>query len=292
MYSVSVIIPVYNSVNFLKRAVLSVIDQKQVSEIILVDDASSDESLKLCYKLQEKSSKIQVQTHPEKKNKGLAATRNRGLEFATGEWIQFLDADDELLPGKIQAQLDLLDQAERKIPFIVGNSIDVFSDGRRHYNRFIADPWIGLICSKLGNSCANLFNHAVIKEVGFFDANLRTSEEYDLMFRIMKLGYMPIFDLSFLTLIYKTTGSLSRGEQHRQTLIRNWVNLRLGIRDFLISKSRFGAKEAYHYSAYMGMFYDNFQLEFHPSINRFYYKLFMIKRDFKSVIKQRILRHG
>jgi glycosyltransferase involved in cell wall biosynthesis len=290
--SVSIIIPVFNSAAFLERAVRSALVQIGVKEIILVDDGSQDDSLALCHQLRAESRKIQVHTHPEKNNKGLAATRNRGLEFAAGDWIQFLDADDELLPGKIQAQLDLLGQAGKAIPFIVGNSIDVFSDGRRHFNRFFSDPWIGLMCSKLGNSCANLFKHAVLKEVGFFDANLRTSEEYDLMFRIMKLGYIPLYDPSFLTMIYKTNGSLSRGEQHRQTLIRNWVNLRLGIRDFLISKGRFGAKEAYHYSAYMGMFHDNFQLEFHPSINRFYYKLFLIKRDFKSVIKRRILRHG
>lgn len=288
---VSVIIPVYNSENFLQRAVSSALIQEHVNEIIIVDDGSQDESLALSYQLRELSSKIQVYTHPNKNNLGLAATRNRGLEFVTGDWVQFLDADDELLPGKILAQVNLIQKSEIKIPFIVGNSVDVFEDSRKHLNRFFTDPWIGLFCSKLGNSCSNLFEISVLKEVGYFNSSLRTSEEYDLMFRIMKLGYLPKYDSSFLTLIYKTTGSLSRGEQHRQTMILNWVNLRLQIRDFLVSQGKFGSKETYYYSAYMGMFHNSFKQEYHPSINRLYYMLFLLKQNLKTIFKRKLIQH-
>ena len=287
---VSVIIPIFNASSFLERAVDSALNQEYVHEIILVDDGSQDNSLNLCEELKSISPKIQVRTHPEKNNKGLAATRNRGLEFATGDWIQFLDADDELLPRKIHTQLELIYKSGNQIPFIVGNSIDVFSDGRKHFNQFFSDPWIGLICSKLGNSCSNLFNHSVLKEVGFFDSALRTSEEYDLMFRIMKLGYMPVYDPSFLTLIYKTAGSLSRGEHHRQIMIQNWVNLRLEIRAFLVARGIFGSREAFYFSSYMGMFHEKFKLRFHTSINRLYYIFFLVRLRLKSIIYKKLLR--
>jgi glycosyltransferase involved in cell wall biosynthesis len=289
---VTIIIPVYNAVSFLERSVRSAIAQDGVKEIFLIDDGSKDNSLSLCYKLQSLSPKIQVHTHPENNNKGLAATRNRGLEFVTAEWVQFLDADDELLPKKIYNQLELIRRSHTQIPFIVGNSIDVFSEGRRHSNKSFSDSWIGLICSKLGNSCSNLFNYSVLKEVGFFDANLRTSEEYDLMFRIMIKGYLPGYDPNYLTLIYKTAESLSRGEQHRQTMITNWIFLRLKIREFLISQGKFGIKEIYYYSAYMGMFHNKFKLIFPSSINRFYYRLFLYKQDLKALFKKILFLYG
>lgn len=285
MISVSVIIPVFNASSFLKRAVDSALKQDYVHEIILVDDGSVDDSLILCEKLKLESSKIQVYQHPEKNNKGLAATRNRGLEFVTGDWIQFLDADDELLPNKIKSQIEVVHKSGNTIPFVVGNSIDVFSDGRRHYNHFFKDIWAGLICSKLGISSANLFNYSVIKKAGFFDSSLRTSEEYNLMFKVMKLGYIPVYDSNFLTLIYKTEGSLSRGEQHRKTVIDNWLSLRIEIRNFLISKRMYSIKYDFYYSAYVGKFHKNYDIDFHPSINKLYYRLFEIILNLRSFFK-------
>src|SRR5690349_9528715 len=87
---ISVVIPVYNSERFLPEAVGSVrAQQNKVSEIIIVDDASTDGSADVAYAL---GSDITVIRNYE--NMGPAASRNRGIQAASGSLIAFLDADD------------------------------------------------------------------------------------------------------------------------------------------------------------------------------------------------------
>lgn len=89
---ISIIIPIYNVEKYLERCVNSVINQtfKNI-EIILVDDGSTDGSGELCEKIKERDERIIVY---HKKNGGLGSARNYGLDFATGEYILFLDSDD------------------------------------------------------------------------------------------------------------------------------------------------------------------------------------------------------
>jgi glycosyltransferase involved in cell wall biosynthesis len=94
MVNVSVIIPCFNVENFVFHAVNSVLNQSlRNSEIIIVDDGSTDETLKLIQQLSEQSKRIKIIT---KSNGGLSTARNEGLLAATGEYIVFLDGDDWL----------------------------------------------------------------------------------------------------------------------------------------------------------------------------------------------------
>lgn len=89
---VSVIIPVFQSEKYLLRCVESVLKQTYSEiEIILLDDGSSDNSLSICEKLAEEDVRIKVFHHD---NIGVAATRNKGLDYAMGQFILFLDSDD------------------------------------------------------------------------------------------------------------------------------------------------------------------------------------------------------
>lgn len=89
---ISVIIPVYNVEKYLKKCVDSVINQKyQNLEIILVDDGSPDNCPAICDEYKKKDKRIKV---IHKANGGIASTRNRGLEMATGKYITFIDSDD------------------------------------------------------------------------------------------------------------------------------------------------------------------------------------------------------
>ena len=105
--SISVIIPVFNNGSALQRAIDSCLNQiYQPSEIILVDNNSTDNSSELI--------SSNVNSHPElikalkETQPGANAARNAGIKLARGTWIQFLDADDELEPQKIQNQVDLI----------------------------------------------------------------------------------------------------------------------------------------------------------------------------------------
>jgi len=97
---VSVIIPVYNVQDYLKRCIESILMQSYTNlELILVDDGSSDESANICDFYEKKDSRVRT-IHQE--NHGQAYARNRGLDIAKGEWISFVDSDDWIEPTMIE----------------------------------------------------------------------------------------------------------------------------------------------------------------------------------------------
>lgn len=89
---VSIIVPVYNVEKYLKQCIDSIINQTYINtEIILIDDGSTDNSGKICDDYAKKDNRIKV---IHKKNEGISATRNRGIDEAYGEYISFVDSDD------------------------------------------------------------------------------------------------------------------------------------------------------------------------------------------------------
>jgi len=104
---ISVIVPVYNMERYLEKCLDSITGQSyQNLEIILVDDASSDNSGKICDRYAAKDGRIKV-IH-RAKNGGLSAARNSGLDIATGEYLGFADSDDWLEKDMYQFLLDNL----------------------------------------------------------------------------------------------------------------------------------------------------------------------------------------
>lgn len=90
----SIIIPVYNAAKYLQRSVESVLSQdSEEFELILVDDGSTDKSAEICDEYAHNDIRVKVY-HQE--NKGASVARNKGIELASGEWITFIDADDEV----------------------------------------------------------------------------------------------------------------------------------------------------------------------------------------------------
>lgn len=91
---ISVIVPIYNTANYLDRCVESLVGQTyKYVEIILVDDGSKDDSLQICEKWAQQDGRIQVITQS---NKGVSSARNTGIRNATGDYLILLDSDDWL----------------------------------------------------------------------------------------------------------------------------------------------------------------------------------------------------
>lgn len=104
---VSVIMPVYNAANTLKRSVRSVQAQDWADwELILIEDGSRDGSAEICASLVASDPRIRLVQ--QKGNTGAAAARNAGIRIARGRYIAFLDADDEWLPEKLSRQLSFM----------------------------------------------------------------------------------------------------------------------------------------------------------------------------------------
>ena len=103
---VSIIIPCYNAEQYVAEAIQSALDQTYPNcEIIVIDDGSTDGSLDV---IKTFSDRVRWETGP---NRGGCVARNRGLELARGEWIQFLDADDRITPEKIESQIQIVRKA-------------------------------------------------------------------------------------------------------------------------------------------------------------------------------------
>lgn len=97
MSKISIIIPVYNSEKYLRECLDSVLIQTYKNiEIIIVNDGSKDESLKICREYKIKDNRIRI---IDKKNEGASIARNIGIESAVGEYILFVDADDWIEPN-------------------------------------------------------------------------------------------------------------------------------------------------------------------------------------------------
>lgn len=104
METVSVLIPCYNNERFVGNAIESALEQTwPCCEVIVVDDGSTDNSLSVAKEYEPEG--VQVIHQP---NRGPSSARNRALKAATGEYIQYLDADDFLDPEKIKAQVQAL----------------------------------------------------------------------------------------------------------------------------------------------------------------------------------------
>ncbi|PJJ64260.1 glycosyltransferase family 2 protein [Chryseobacterium geocarposphaerae] len=109
---ISVIIPVYNAENYVTQAVESALQFDEVFEVILVEDKSPDNALEVCRNLENKYERVKLFQHPDKENHGAGASRNLGIEKATGDFIAFLDADDYYLPNRFDAEKKLFENQE------------------------------------------------------------------------------------------------------------------------------------------------------------------------------------
>lgn len=106
--------PAYNCAAYVEEAVDSILRQGVENiEVIVVDDASTDNTLQLLQRLAQEDTRVKVLT--SKQNSGQGACRNRGVGEARGRYLAFLDSDDLWLPGKLAQQIDFLKQ--RKLAF-------------------------------------------------------------------------------------------------------------------------------------------------------------------------------
>ena len=132
---ISVIITVYNRENFIGKAIGSILDQTDVeTEIIIIDDGSTDNSLAICNEYASKADNIRV-IHQE--NGGLEKARNTGLDNAHGKYIVFLDDDDVMTPGSLKVMFDAAEAND--VDFVTGNFERVSESGEKHSDSYMPE---------------------------------------------------------------------------------------------------------------------------------------------------------
>ncbi len=179
---VSVVIPTYNNAGTLAEAVASVRAQNWPElEIIVVDDGSTDHTPEALKALTGPDLRIIRQA-----NAGPAAARNAGIAEANREWVAFLDADDIWLPGKLDAQFDALSRRP-DARFCFTDSVVRYLDGTEELRacRTTDQPLFReLLSGNLLGTPTMLVHGTCFRDVGVFDPELRTGEDWDLWLRL------------------------------------------------------------------------------------------------------------
>jgi GT2 family glycosyltransferase/Flp pilus assembly protein TadD/MoaA/NifB/PqqE/SkfB family radical SAM enzyme len=194
---VSVIVPTFNRPEMLKETLKSILDQTYATfEIIVVNDYGEDVS----NVVNDLNPRGNIRYIRHETNKGLAAARNTGIKSAKGKYIAYLDDDDMFFPDHLQTLVDLLGHSEFKVAYtdafrahqkkVNGRYVVVKRDVPYSfdfdYDRILTDNFVPVLCFMHEKSC--------LDEVGLFDEELTTQEDWDLWIRMsrkFKFAHIP-----------------------------------------------------------------------------------------------------
>jgi glycosyltransferase involved in cell wall biosynthesis len=185
---VSVVIPTRDRLEFLRRAVDSVLAQSEPDlELIVVDDASSDGTAAYLAQLGGADGRVRMVRNPHAK--GGAGARNDGIRHSRGEWVAFLDDDDEWLPTKLERQLRALRGNAAAVACSCSYTKHLHS---RWAQAVVVPPRVSLqqllAGNRLGGASMCVCSRRVLEEIGGFDAKLKSGQDLDLWVRLRERG--------------------------------------------------------------------------------------------------------
>lgn len=195
---VTVIIPTYNSAQYLSAAVESVLQQTfKDFELLIIDDGSKDNTSELAKTFSDKVRYIYQE------NAGVSEARNHGIKVSKGKYVAFLDADDTWLPTKLEKQIDALrNNSEYKFCFsdFVGvnqNLQPIEMKRGRLVDSAIKD--LLLRGNVVGSICTVLCERELFDKVGGFDPKLSQCADWDMWIRIATLTDFLFIDEQLVT---------------------------------------------------------------------------------------------
>lgn len=221
MPEISVIIPTYNRVQYVTKAIDSVLVQTYTDyEIIVVDDGSTDNTKEV---LEPYMGRIK---YIYQENAGVSAARNAGIRAATGEWVAFLDSDDEWLPEKLAVQMDFVSEnpeivahvTNAKILLPDNESVDLFTlRGCPRYgvdNPLIEKPLIDVVRYQFFTPSL-LARRQILSNMGGFDVSMSIYEDGDMMRRLALEGPWGVSNRCLALAIRRDEPRVSLSYQHR-----------------------------------------------------------------------------
>ncbi|MBD1853047.1 glycosyltransferase [Leptolyngbya sp. FACHB-711] len=181
---ISIVIPAYNAEATIQRTIQSVLIQTYTYfELLIVDDESKDATLEIAKRFSDPRIKVFSCEHA-----GSSATRNRGIEQASGDYIALLDADDVWTPKKLELQLHALQtHPEAAVAYSWTDYID---EADRFYRKGCHAKHSGNVYAKLllmnfiENGSNTLICKRAFSEIGNFDASLSNSQDWDMWLRL------------------------------------------------------------------------------------------------------------
>ncbi len=220
---ISVIVPVYNCEKYIEQCLLSIINQTHKNlEVVVINDGSTDNSLKIISSIAAKDDRIKVHAH---KKLGLSVARNRGLAHATGDFISFIDADDYVQLDMFEKMLEPTKARDVDIVCCTFNAvnedgryiksykisnksfeIDIQRDGHVYYNMYIDGPF------GIYNVTNKLFNRRLIVENSvLFNPARNIGEDFEFSLDFAQYANKFVFLPESLYNYRITPNSLTRG---------------------------------------------------------------------------------
>lgn len=190
--TVSVIIPVFNKADWIEETLISVANQSfQDWECIIIDDGSTDESLKVIEAFIRKTPGVWRVIR--QKNQGQCVARNKGIEESSGEYVAFLDGDDCWAENKLEVQVNILDKNPRAALVICPYRIYKEGEGKGRFvchgdSKSMLRNWINLRGFGAGTESTGLVRKKFLLSIGGFDRKLSTSAGLDLTLRLSHCG--------------------------------------------------------------------------------------------------------
>ena len=189
--SVSVVIPAKNASAYISETIASALAQVDVTEVIVVDDGSTDDTASIVRALRDPRLRLM-----NNDSAGVSAARNLGARHASGDWLLFLDADDRLRPGAVATLLAAARGAPRAV-LVYGDYNTIDSEGRQIGRRDLlkgrSKP-SGDVLTRLaaGNFIVNggivLTRAEAFRAIGGFDVSLRYCEDWHCWCRLAAIG--------------------------------------------------------------------------------------------------------
>lgn len=214
---ISVILPVYNGGKHLSEAIESILSQTfKEFELIVIDDGSTDQTLSILHDYQIKDTRISVIS---RENKGLIETLNEGVDFARGEWIARMDADDIALPHRFERQLEWLKETHADI---CSSWVQRFGSWDKRVVR-LRQTDAAIKMEML--FCSPFVHPAVIMRTNLarqlrYDKAWKHAEDYDLWERAAETG-CKMTNVPEVLLLYRVhdlqVSSVASVEQHKLT---------------------------------------------------------------------------
>ena len=237
---VSIVIPVHNGEKYIKEAIDSCLEQTYKNiEVIVVDDKSEDDTLKILKGYGEKITVI-----PVEKQNGLGNVINIGIRASKGKYIARMDADDVMYPTRIEKQVEYLESNSKCVA--IGGQIDIIDEnskitGHREYaiedrdikkNRFLFQPFA---------HPAVTLRKSVVEEIGLYPENMWKVEDVKFFLILSTKGEFHNLEDTVLKyrMTFKTESQSKMIDHFRKTNeIRNWaikeLNIKPSFREYVI----------------------------------------------------------
>jgi glycosyltransferase involved in cell wall biosynthesis len=209
--NITTVIPVRNRIKFIARALGSVAAQTSPStEIIVVDDASTDGTCDFIAELAKKTPNLKL--IPLEKNVGAAEARNIGVRHATGDLIAFLDSDDAWYPEKLEKQVTEFQSNDGVVAVFCGSRV-VYSD-RSFCHMPAADITLTdlFYSNALSTTSSALISKKAFVEVGGFDGSLPSCQDWDLFIRLAEIGKIRVVQEELIEFLNHDEGRISRNK--------------------------------------------------------------------------------